>query len=131
MENHGVHREIEETFGFVPQFLKSVPESILREEWNLLKKLEIDQIPIPDKYRDLIGLAVSSAIKCPYCAYLYKESLKYDGVSEEEMGYALSLAKSTTGWSSFLHGKQLDMDEFEKETSRMIRHLSEHRNVGV
>jgi AhpD family alkylhydroperoxidase len=131
MEHHGVYREIEERFGIVPEFLKKVPESVLTEEWNLLRKLEIDDSQIPDKYRDLIGLAVSSAIKCQYCTYLYTESLRQNGVSDEEIKLAVSLAKSTTGWSTFLYGMQMNLDEFRRDASMFIQHLKEHRPVGV
>src|SRR5512143_18114 len=49
-----VYKEIEGVFGLVPSFFKEVPDSSLELEWKLFKKVQLDEGPIPNKYRELI-----------------------------------------------------------------------------
>ena len=48
-----VYNEIEETFGLVPSFLKTIPDATLEQEWELFKKVQIEAGAIPNKYREL------------------------------------------------------------------------------
>jgi AhpD family alkylhydroperoxidase len=120
MSREEVYKEIEEFFGLVPNFFKLVPDSSLEFEWKLLKSLEIDEGPIPNKFRDLIGIAVSTVMKCSYCAHHHTEMAKLDGATNEEIENAIHLAKSSAGWSTYLHGFQVDLDEVKEEHHRMI-----------
>ncbi len=62
MDRHETERDIEETFGLVPEFFRRVPDYLLPSEWASFKSLELsDQTAIPNKYKELIGLAVSGA----------------------------------------------------------------------
>ena len=49
MNRNEVYREIEEMFGFVPTFLKSIPDSSLELEWKLFKRVQFDPGPIPNR----------------------------------------------------------------------------------
>src|ERR671916_501723 len=59
-----VYKEIEGMFGLVPSMFKHVPDYTLELEWQLFKRVQFDPGPIPNKYRELIGVAVSAATKC-------------------------------------------------------------------
>ena len=45
-------KEIENTFGIFPEFMKNTPEDILPQMWPLFKKYQIGKSVIPEKYRD-------------------------------------------------------------------------------
>jgi alkylhydroperoxidase/carboxymuconolactone decarboxylase family protein YurZ len=71
MSREEIYKQIEEMFGFVPTFFKKVPDSSLELEWQLFKRVQFDEGPIPNKYRELIGVAVSAVTKCHYCAFYH------------------------------------------------------------
>ena len=64
VDRHETDRDIEQTFGLVPEFFKRVPDYLLPSEWASFKSLQLsDQTAIPNKYKELIGLAVSGATR--------------------------------------------------------------------
>ncbi len=63
MNRKQIYKEIEGTLGLVPGFFKVVPDSSLELEWQLMKRVQMEPGPIPNKYRNLIGLAIAAAIK--------------------------------------------------------------------
>src|SRR3977135_3724703 len=74
-DRHDVDQDIEETLGLVPEFFKQVPDYLIPTEWASFKSLQLsDQTAIPNKYKELIGLAVSGATRCRSCAYLHLEA---------------------------------------------------------
>jgi alkylhydroperoxidase/carboxymuconolactone decarboxylase family protein YurZ len=76
MNRHEVYKDIEEMFGFVPTFLKAVPDSSLELEWKLMKRAQFEEGPVPNKYRELIGLAVSAVTRCRFCTLFHTEVAK-------------------------------------------------------
>src|ERR1700741_4009760 len=75
-----VDRDIEEVFGRVPEFFQRVPDYLLPTEWGSFKSLMLsDQTVIPSKYKEMIGLAVSGAPRCRYCAYFHAEAARLFG----------------------------------------------------
>ena len=128
MSKNEIYGEIEQMFGLVPTMFKVVPESSLELEWNLFKLVEMSDSPIPGKYRELIGVAISAATKCRYCAYFHTEMAKLHGATEAEIEDAVHYAKNSAGWSTYVNGLQLDYDEFTKEIDMAcehVRHLHE------
>ena len=123
-ERHDVDRDIEETLGLVPEFFKQVPDYLLPTEWASFKSLELsDQTAIPNKYKELIGLAVSGATRCRYCVYFHKEAARLFGATDEEITEASLIAKNTMAWSTFLNSMQYDYDEFRREFDRIAEHV--------
>lgn len=118
-----VERDITETFGLVPQFLKDIPDSLLENEWATMKTLQLGETAIPNKYKELIGLAVSGATRCRYCAYFHTEAARLFGATEEEINEAALVAKHTMGWSTFLNTRDYDYDAFKAEFDQMAAHV--------
>ena len=118
MNRQEVYKEIEEMFGFVPTFFKSVPDSTLELEWKLFKRVQFDPGPIPNKYRELMGLAISAVTKCRYCTLFHTEVAKLNGATDAEIEDAVHYAKSSAGWSTYLNGLQVDYDQFKEEVIR-------------
>ena len=123
MNREQVYKEMEQMFGFVPSMFKAVPDSSLELEWQLFKRVQFDEGAIPNKYRELIGLAVSAVSKCHYCAYYHTELAKLNGATEAEIEDALHYAKSSAGWSAYINGLQLDYGEFTAEIDAACEHV--------
>ena len=118
-----IYAEMQSIFGLVPTFMKSIPDSSLDLEWTLMKRLQMEPGPIPNKYRELIGVAVSAATKCHYCAFFHTEMARLNGATEAEIEDALHYTKSTTGWSTYINGSQIDIDVFKSEIKAIAEHV--------
>lgn len=123
MSRADVYMEIEAMFGVVPTFFKYVPDSSLRLEWDLFKRVQLDEGPIPNKYRELIGVAISAVTKCRYCAVYHTEVAKLNGATDAEIEDAVHYAKSSAGWSAYINGMQIDYDQFRKEILTACDHI--------
>jgi AhpD family alkylhydroperoxidase len=127
MNRKDVYRDIEQMLGVVPEFLKRLPDSTLEMEWQLFKRSQIEEGPIPNKYRELMGLAIASVTKCRYCTYFHTEFAKLNGASPAEIEDAIHYAKSSAGWSAYLNGQQIDYDSFKKEVQQVCEHVRKQR----
>jgi len=123
MNRQEVYKDIEGMFGFVPSFLKVIPDSSLELEWKLMKRVQFDEGPIPNKYRELIGLAMAAVMKCRYCTLFHTEAAKLNGATDAEIEDAVHFAKSSAGWSTYLNGLQFDYDEFKDEVKRATAYI--------
>jgi AhpD family alkylhydroperoxidase len=131
-ERHEVNRDIEETLGLVPEFFKQVPDYLLPTEWASFKSLQLsDQTAIPNKYKEMIGLAVSGATRCRYCCYFHTEAARLFGATEDEITETALIAKNTMGWSTYLNTLQFDYDQFVDEFDRITAHVREQMAVGA
>jgi AhpD family alkylhydroperoxidase len=115
-----VEQEISSTLGLVPRFFHDLPDYLVESEWESFKTLQLsDQTAIPNKYKELIGLAVSGATRCRYCVYFHREAARLFGATDEEIAEASLVAKNTMGWSTFLNSMSYDYDEFVQEFNQM------------
>jgi AhpD family alkylhydroperoxidase len=118
-----IYQQIEEMFGVVPVMFKVMPDSSLEMEWELFKRVQFDEGAIPNKYRELIGLAIASVTKCRYCLFYHTELAKLNGATPEEIEDAVHFAKSSAGWSAYISGLQLDFDTFKSEVLQACEHV--------
>jgi AhpD family alkylhydroperoxidase len=125
-ERRETDRDIEETFGLVPEFFQKVPDYLLPTEWASFKSLVLsDETAIPNKYKELIGLAVSGATRCRYCCYFHTEAARLFGATEDEITETALIAKNTMGWSTYLNTLQFDYDRFVSEFDQVAAHIRE------
>jgi AhpD family alkylhydroperoxidase len=122
-QRHEVYQEIEQMMGLVPTMFKSLPDSSIELEWELFKKVQIEETAIPNKYRELIGVGVAAVMKCRYCSYYHTEIAKLYGATDAEIEDAVHFAKSSAGWSSYINGLQVDFDLFKAEIDDSCEHL--------
>ena len=127
MTRKEVFKEIEQTLGKVPSFFKLVPDRSLETEWKLFKTLQLEESPIPNKYRELIGVAISAVTKCRYCSFFHTEVAKLFGASDAEIEDAVHYAKSSAGWSAYLNGMQVDYDSFKEELLESIEYIKKQQ----
>jgi AhpD family alkylhydroperoxidase len=124
MSRADVNRDIEETLGLVPKFFQEVPDYLIESEWLSFKSLQLsDETAIPNKYKELIGLAVSGATRCRYCVYFHTEAARLFGATDDEITEASLIAKNTMGWSTYLNSMAFDYDEFVEEFDRIAEHV--------
>jgi AhpD family alkylhydroperoxidase len=121
-----VYEQMEQTLGLVPTFFKSLPDSSLELEWTLFNRVQNEPGPIPNKYRELLGLAVAAVMKCHYCAIYHTEMARLNGATDEEIEDAVHFAKSSAGWSTYLNGLQVDIDQFRDELRRASEYVRSH-----
>ena len=126
MNRQEVYKEIESTMGVVPAMFKSIPDATLELEWQLMKRVQMEPGPIPNKYRELIGLAMAAATRCRYCTFFHSEMAKLNGATPAEIEDAIHFAKSSAGWSTYLNGLQLDYEQFKTEILKAVQHARSH-----
>ena len=77
-----VEADMRETLGLVPTFFSRIPDELLEHEWRSLKRLELGETLIPNKYKELMGVALHSETKCVYCTLFHTEAAKMFGATE-------------------------------------------------
>lgn len=120
-----VEQEMKEMLGLVPNFFKKMPDEYFSYEWELFKRLELGETLIPNKYKELMGIAIHSETKCRYCTLFHTEAARLFGATEEEIQEAVHYAKMSVGWSVYLNGMQQDYDLFSEELERIVTHIEE------
>lgn len=123
MNRKEIYRDIQETLGLIPGMFKVVPDSTLETEWHLFKEVEWDKGDIPNKYRELMGLAAASVRGCPYTTALHTEMARVFGATDAEIEEAVHIAKLSAGWSAYLTGLQLDLPQFRKEVHQACERI--------
>jgi AhpD family alkylhydroperoxidase len=123
MDREQVYKEIKEMFGLVPGFFQAIPDASLELEWRLFKRVQVDAGEIPNKYRELIGVAIAAVTRCRYCAFYHTEVAKLYGATDAEIEEAVHFAKSSMGWSTYLNGLQFDLDQFKGEVRQVCDYV--------
>lgn len=123
MARTDVEADIRNTLGLVPTFWNSVPDSLIESEWASFVAIELAETAIPNKYKELLGIAVSGATRCRYCAYFHTEAARLFGATEQEIAEASLMAKHTMGWSTYLNAMAFDYDEFVAEFDQIAAHI--------
>jgi len=121
-----VYQEVERTLGVVPTFLRELEDDpyALEHSWALIKKYILGESEIPPKYRELMGVAVASAVHCRFCVTFHSAVARLFGATEAEIKEAAFLAKHTVGWSAFVDGRLADVGQLEKELAKIGEHMS-------
>ena len=123
MKREEIYKQIRDMFGVVPVMFTTLPDSSLEMEWQLFKRSQFDEGPVPNKYRELIGVAISAVTKCRYCALFHTEVAKLNGATDAEIEDAVHYAKSTVGWSAYINGMQTDYNQFKTEVQQACEHV--------
>ena len=122
-----VFTEIKETLGLVPSWVQEVPEPSLSPLWAMMRDFYLAESAIPNKYKELIGLAVSGATRCRYCALFHTEAARVHGATDEEIAEASMMGGFTMLASTFLNAQQADYERFKKETADIVKFVKEQR----
>jgi AhpD family alkylhydroperoxidase len=117
--------DIRETFGLVPSWVENVPEKALPGFWQLQKEFYLGETAIPNKYKELIGLAVAGATRCKYCQLFHVEGARLNGATEEEINEAAMMSGVTMLASTYINALGADYDQFARETAEIVAHVKE------
>ena len=124
--------DIQKTLGFVPGFIKLVPDLALPGAWMDMKGLQLNPATaLPGKIKELVGLAVSAQIPCEYCIYAHTEFAKLNGASDAEIGEAVVMGALTRRWSTVANGLQIDEAKFRSEIAQVIANLKKGAAGGA
>src|SRR6185503_15511173 len=107
-------KDIEQSFGFAPDFLRRYPQEGLAGAWQEMRDLEMNPTSaIPGKYKSLIGLAVSAQIPCKFCITADTEFAKLEGANDRELTEAVVMSGLVRHWSTVVNGRQADKAAFK------------------
>jgi AhpD family alkylhydroperoxidase len=121
-----MNREIEQMFGQVPTWIRQMPDGAAAGFWALTRDFHLAETKIPNKYKELIGLAVSGATRCRYCALFHTEAARLFGATDDEIAEASMMSALTMCASTFLNAQQIEQDEFRKQTLEILDFVRQH-----
>lgn len=124
------YAEIQEAFGQVPTWVQEIPETAIGGFWAMFRDFYLAETHIPNKYKELIGLAVSGATRCRYCALFHTEAARLHGATDEEIAEASTMAGVTMMGSTFLNAQQTDYEQFRRETLEIVAYVKSQQGQG-
>ncbi len=122
-----IHDEVKQLFGLVPTWVKEMPESAVTGFWTLMRDFQLAETRIPNKYKELMGLAVAGATRCRYCALFHTEAARMFGATDDEIAEASMMSAATMAGSTFLNAQQTDYDTFARELREMLEYVRAHQ----
>jgi AhpD family alkylhydroperoxidase len=125
MSRSETENDIRQTLGQIPSFFESMPDATLENEWREFKVFQLTDTVLTAREKQLIGYAVAAAIHCPYCTYFHESATAMMGTTKEQLEEANRMASETAKYSTYLHGLQVDVGDFKRETDEMGRYLTE------
>lgn len=118
-----VYREVEQMLGRVPEWVKKIPDGALPGLWAAMRDFHLAETKIPNKYKELIGLAVSGATRCRYCTLFHTEAARVFGATDEEIAEACTMGALTMNFSTLLNAAQVDYEQFRTETLAIVDYV--------
>jgi AhpD family alkylhydroperoxidase len=117
-------KQIKQQYGFVPGFMKGLPDEGVPAAWGEMQALEMStDTALPGKNKELIALGVSAQIPCRYCIYADTQFARAAGASDKELKEAIAQAAITRHWSTVLNGMQIDPAAFDRELQSIMTYL--------
>jgi AhpD family alkylhydroperoxidase len=117
MGREEVYQEMRQRLGTTLSSFARIPDEFIDSEWDLFKRLGLGETLIPNKYKELIGLAVAATTRCPYSILLHSEMARARGATDAELTEAVLHAKLVSGWSLYHSGLQEDSERFADEVA--------------
>lgn len=115
--------EVKEAFGLVPRWIETIPDAALAPFWATMRDVEMAETVLPNKTKELIGIAVSGATRCRYCTLFHTEGARLNGATEAEIAEAAFMGGVTMLGSTYLNAMQVDYDTFKTETLQIIKNV--------
>ncbi len=117
------YKEITKALGLIPQWMEQMHEGALQGFWGMARDFWLKETKIPNKYKELIGIAVSGATRCKYCVLFHAEAARLFGATDEEIAEASMMSGVTMVGSTFINAQQIDYEKFRQETRDIIAHV--------
>lgn len=115
-----VLKDAEQSFGFVPEFVKRYPAEALPGAWMAFRAVEMDpQTALSGKVKSLVSLAVASQIPCRYCVIADSEFAKLEGATDREITEAIAMAAMARQHITLVEGLQIDERAYRRDWERL------------
>ena len=115
-------RDISQSLGFAPEFLKQFPEPARAGAWRELKEVQLNpESVLPGKVKELIGLAVAAQMPCAFCIVAHTEFAKLNGATDAEITEAIAMGAYTRNASTLLNGLEIDEPQFRRDIDRLVK----------
>jgi len=109
------------TGGFVPAYLKALPENALPGVWAETKALEVsDKTALPCKIKEIITVAVGAQLPSRALVDGHSALAKAGGATTAELAEGVTIAAMARHWSTFFNGAQLDLGKFKADIARLV-----------
>ncbi|MCC6746030.1 MAG: carboxymuconolactone decarboxylase family protein [Deltaproteobacteria bacterium] len=118
-----VYREVKEKLGVVPKWVEQLPDGALQGFWSMSEDFWLQETKIPNKYKELIGVAISGATRCRYCALFHTEAARLFGATDAEVAEASAMGALSMFGSTFINAQQIDYEQFRKEVREIVAHV--------
>ncbi|HAZ11583.1 MAG: hypothetical protein A2X86_21705 [Bdellovibrionales bacterium GWA2_49_15] len=126
-----VYDEIFDSMGFLADGYKKFSKEAIPGAWKEMKDFEMNpETDVPNKYKQLINLAVASQIPSTYCVTVYNKMASMEGASEEEISEAVSLASLVRRFSTFINGAGLNLETFKNEVDQIVTFVKGQQASG-
>ena len=113
--------DIKATIGYVPDFFKAMPDSMIASVWFGMKSFQMNpNTSLDAKTKELIALGVASQIPCEYCVYWHTSAAKAAGATDQDIKEAVGQSAMTRMVSTLLNGAQVDKVQFRKDVDRIM-----------
>ncbi|HMC04695.1 MAG TPA: hypothetical protein VKJ83_04405, partial [Actinomycetota bacterium] len=63
MSRQDVHNEMQQAFGTAISFVDQIPDDYIDAEWDLIKRVQFGETLIPNKYKELMGVAIAAVTR--------------------------------------------------------------------
>jgi len=127
MNRAQLYKEIEQLLGRVPEWVTKMPDEFVAHFWSMFRDLDLGETKIPNKYKELIGLAVSGATRCKYCTLFHTEAARLFGATDDEIAEAAAMGGLTMAASTFINAEQLDYETFKRETQAIVQYVRDQQ----
>lgn len=115
-----VYKDVAQSFGFVPEFIKRFPPEALPGAWLNMRDVEMNPATaISGKVKNLISLAVSSQIPCRYCIVADTEFAKLEGATDREIAEAVATGAMVRQYITMIEGLQVDEKAYRRDWERL------------
>jgi AhpD family alkylhydroperoxidase len=119
-------KEIAQTLGFAPEFLKRFPDAARAGAWRQMRDVQLSPATaVSGKTKELVGLAVASQVPCKFCVIAHTEFAKLNGATDAEINEAIAMAAFTRSMSTMLNGMQVDETQFRRDLDRLVKGAKE------
>lgn len=115
------YKDMQDTLGIVPTFLKAFPQDSIAGAWAQMKALQLGKnTALNGRTKELIGLAVAAQIPCRYCSYFHESAAKANGATDQEIREAVAMSALTRNFGTIVNGRMVEETSFRRDVDKMI-----------
>jgi AhpD family alkylhydroperoxidase len=130
MTRQEMHTEIEEAFGFIPDWLNGMPDAVLDQYWPNHVWVCSDS-ELSGKEKALIAFGAAAALHCEYRTSFHTAQLRLAGMDDEQMKEAGWVVQNVMGASGYFYGIGYDKKKFDQELERLVEFRKNSHSVST